>query len=85
MSQLFEAGRQRLYARAASNTAVNGADAFKNVNKKNMRDVLSVYDKTVNLKGTEFMLQIQTSRIGCAAQRRHPLWTCDFVKLTSVT
>lgn len=34
MSQLFEAGRQRLYARAASNTAVNGADAFKNENKK---------------------------------------------------
>lgn len=61
MSQLFEAGRQRLYARAASNTAVNGADAFKNENKKTMRDALSVYDKTVNLKGTEFMLQIQSS------------------------
>lgn len=55
MSQLFEAGRQLLYAQTANNKAVNGTDVFKK-KKKIMRDVLSVYDKTVHLKGREFLL-----------------------------
>lgn len=54
MSQLFEAGRQLLYAQTANNKAVNGADVFKK--KRIMRDVLSVYDKTVHLKGRECLL-----------------------------
>lgn len=52
MSQLFEAGGQLPSACAANTLAVKGPDVFIYVNKKKMHDVLSAYDKIVNLNET---------------------------------
>lgn len=54
---MFDAGRYLPSAFAANTMAVKGADVFTYVHK-NMHDVLNVHEKTVNLKETEYMLQI---------------------------